>query len=398
MASKGTNSTPTFPGISLSWGDGYKKDNGEATIFAIVYVNRKKVRFNTGLSVLKEEFDSETWTVLPTHEYASDYNLILGSVKARLNEIFIRYRLQHRSISPALLRKEYKAKMTSLDFHSFLKNAIEERKGEITHSSIKQHRVLAANLREFSPDLSFIDLQDDFFSRYNRWLISTKGNSTNTRYNNFKNLKAYMNIAKRSGLIQVNPLDFYMPVRMVQSDRSFLTEDQVRALQALYIKNILGENDKRILRHFLFMCFTGLRISDLKNIQMEDISKDLLVFTAYKTRGRKPASLKIPLCSYAKQLIKDESPHRIHGHVFNCFAEATMRRRIKEIVKAAGIHIDISLHTGRHTFATMFLRRTKNITALQKLLGHTKIEMTLVYAHILTEDIVEEIHNAFDSF
>lgn len=80
------------------------------------------------------------------------------------------------------------------------------------------------------------------------------------------------------------------------------------------------------------------------------------------------------------------------------FTEQTMRKRIKEIVKVEKIQKDLSLHTGRHTFATMFLKKTRNIAALQKLLGHTKIEMTMVYAHILTEDIEEEILNAFGDF
>ena len=54
---------------------------------------------------------------------------------------------------------------------------------------------------------------------------------------------------------------------------------------------------------------------------------------------------------------------------------------LKSIATRCKIHKNISMHVGRHTFATTFYRNTKDIYALQKLLGHAKIEHTLVYVH-----------------
>lgn len=223
-------------------------------------------------------------------------------------------------------------------------------------------------------------------------------NSQNTRHNAFKNLKAYLNIAKAKRLINHNPLERPFPARQVQTDREYLTENELQSLMGLYHRNFLKTNDQRVLRHFLFMCVTGLRISDLKTLEMSDIVNDILIFTAYKTRTQKPASLKIPLCPFAKRLIKDESPLRLYGKIFNCLSEQKMREKIKEIVKVEKIYKDISLHTGRHTFATIFLRKTKNIAALQKLLGHSSITQTMIYAHVLTEDIEREMRRAFNEY
>lgn len=397
--SKNTDNKEYYsPSIKINMGDGYIKETGESSIYAVVYINRKRVKFNTGVSVDPTFFDSFSGQIMNTHPRYSDFNLLINDVRSRLTEIFIRYRLQHAPLSPGRLRKEFKNRNTSLDFYKFLESTIQERIPELSYSSIKQHNVLLSKLREYRPALTFAEIDQEFLMKFNRWMISVKKNSVNTRYNNFKNLKVYLNIARRQGIITINPMDSYSPVRKVQPERYFLTEDQVRGLKALYEKQVLSANDQRILRHFLFMCFTGLRISDLLAIHMEDVVKDMLVFTAYKTRERKPAATKIPLCRFAMQLIKDECPNRLYGPVFNCFAEQTMRRRIKEIVKVAGIHMDLSLHAGRHTFATLFLKKTKNIAALQKLLGHTKIEQTMVYAHILTEDIENEMQKAFSHF
>ena len=57
----------------------------------------------------------------------------------------------------------------------------------------------------------------------------------------------------------------------------------------------------------------------------------------------------------------------------------------------------LSFHSGRHTFATLFLKKTNNLAALQKLLGHSNISMTMVYAHLASEDLKREI-GVFDNF
>ncbi len=90
-------------------------------------------------------------------------------------------------------------------------------------------------------------------------------------------------------------------------------------------------------------------------------------------------------------LINDESPHRLRGHIFNLFADQTINKQLKEIMKVGEINKNVTFHTGRHTFATIFLSKTKNLGALKQLLGHSSINETMIYAHILTEDIEKEM-------
>jgi site-specific recombinase XerD len=68
-----------------------------------------------------------------------------------------------------------------------------------------------------------------------------------------------------------------------------------------------------------------------------------------------------------------------------------MRTYIKLIVAHAKISKKITWNSGRHTFATNFLKATNNLAALQKLLGHSSISMSMVYAHIMTEDLEREM-------
>lgn len=387
-----------MPNVIISFDSGYVKNNGEMAVYATVRMGKRKAKFHTGVSVKPEDFDEKKCLVRKSNDDYSDLNLMISSTKSRINEIFVRYRLQFEELTPDLLIKEYKISSTRIDFFAFLDESIKERRGELAPSSILQHISQRNKLKRFSPTLSFSQIDSELMIKYNRWLIITEKNDINTRYTAFKFLKSYINIAIRKRIISYNPLKDWMPVKQASTNREFLTYDEVKILYNLYNEGNLPRTELIVLRHFLFMCFTGLRISDLKNIEMDQLMNGTLIFSAQKTRSKKVKLVKIPLSPIAKQLIKDEAFFRLSGKVFNTFSEQHMRRTIKDLVKNKGIDKDVSLHTGRHTFATMFLRKTKNLAVLQKLLGHSKIEQTMVYAHILTEDIETEIQNAFGDF
>lgn len=384
--------------LKVSFDSSYVKTNGEQSLYVVTKIQGVKLKFHTQVSVKDELFDPERGIVLSDHPKAFDYNLMIEAVKNRLHEIFVRYRLQHINLTPDMLKKEYYNYNSRIDFHTFLEEAIRERKGEITYSTIKQHRAMAAKLKKFSPTLKFAQLDVDFMARFNRWMINSEKNEQNTRFNTFKNLKAYLNIAQRKRIITYNPLTEWMPVKQTETRKEFLTEDEVRDLVDLYDSKALTKNTQKTLRHFLFMCFTGLRISDLMSVEVDAVIGGMLVYNAQKTSHVKKNMIRVPLTPVARRLIRDEIPYRKSGLLFDTLSEQQMRIKVKEIARVAGIHKDISLHTARHTFATMFLRNSKNIAVLQRLLGHSKIEQTMIYAHVLTEDIEREVQYAFSKF
>jgi integrase/recombinase XerD len=383
--------------VTVYIGDGYIKQNGKARVYLIAYVNQKKCRFNTGISIRPEDWDPEKNKIRITHPDAKNFNLVIASAISRLTNIFVKYKLQNIPLTASLLRKEYDSGSEARPFYSFLENAILERKGEITDSSIKQHLAMMSKLQEYAPELMFSEIDPEFLKSFNRWLITKKKNSQNTRHNTLKNLKAYLNIAKSRGLIRVNAAD-HLPVKRTKTDPVWLTEQEFTDLIALYNRMYLPESHQRVVRHFLFSCCTGLRLSDIKALQMEDIVEDTIVIIAYKTKNVNARTVKIPLCKLAKRLIRDECPHRVHGTVFDMLSEYRTRLYLKESVQVIKLKKEIKFHSGRHTFATLFLKKTKNLPALQKLLGHARIEETMIYTHLLTGEIEQEVKSAFDGF
>jgi integrase len=154
---------------------------------------------------------------------------------------------------------------------------------------------------------------------------------------------------------------------------------------------ISSEVERNTLRTFLFSCFTGLRISDIHNIKMENIVKNTLIFVPIKTSSTTNKTLRIPLPEPAQTLIKDVSRLRLYGKIFHTEADQTMNKRLKTILAAMDINKKMSFHCGRHTFATVFLRNGGKLHILQKLLGHHSIKETMKYVHILPDDTEEQM-------
>lgn len=369
------------------------KKNGEASIFITVNIQYKKLFFYTGVSCLPDKFDPDTLRIRGTSKKVKDDNLIIEKCLATMNDIFVRYRLQNIEMTPDLLKREWKNPARRIDFYAFFNEVIKERKDDIEQSTIAQHKSSIEKLKEYKKTLTFSEIDHDFIDGYRKWLKTKKKNDINTIYSALKNFRTYVSIAKRKGIIKESPFSTYS-LKRVDTDRIFLTEKEVQDLWIRYNKRWHNDNNQRVLRHFLFMCFTGLRISDLKSVTKDCIVHDTLVFVPIKTKNVKVKPIKFPLNSYAKKLIEDESsPTNL---LFNCLSEQKMRSKIKDIVKVDGIYKDVSLHTGRHTFATIWLNRTKDVVALQRLLGHSDIKQTMIYVH-MTDNMVQKEMLKFDS-
>jgi site-specific recombinase XerD len=364
--------------------------DGKGTIQLVLYQHQKKMSFYSGVKVTVKDWDDKEKKVRKSHKQASDLNLIIDTAKAKLTNIFVKYRLQDKEVTFELLKDEYDRPNTGFDYLEWLKEAIEARRGEVTDSTIEQFNAHRVKLQEFKKTVAFAELSEDLFANFNKHMKVKLKNESNTRWNTLKTHRTFINIAKRKGIVTMNPLD-RMPVKRAQTDRVFLDNKEVKLLFDLYHKKTLVDTYQCILRHFLFSCYTGLRVSDLERIKLEDIVHNLLIVTPKKTKNSSGATIRIPLVPGALEMIADEAGTRTKGVIFKLFSEPRMRKYIKLIVAHAKISKKITWNSGRHTFATNFLKATNNLAALQKLLGHSNISMTMVYAHIMTDDLEREM-------
>ncbi len=219
--------------------------------------------------------------------------------------------------------------------------------------------------------------------------------SATTANNYFQAFTSALNEAVRKKLIPVNPIQYLSreekkPIKAERSNRTFLTIEEVSKLMETDCKN------QMIKCAFLFSCFTGLRVSDIKNLRWSNIKErdgvKYLDITMQKTR--EPLTIKLN-----KQAESWLPVRGVTEEVFNLpYYEVTINDNLKRWAKKAGIEKDICFHMSRHTFATMELTMGVDLYVVSKLMGHQEVGVTQVYADIINkqrEDAVDVLDRAF---
>lgn len=375
---------------------GKKKNNGEATVYFQFSLNGQEMCINTKISVDINQWDAKNGFIIGQTKAISDNNLIIQDCRARISDIYVKYRLLHKKINGKKFMLEYKNPTYDTDFLKWMEREIQEKKCEVGSRRIIKYHTVLNKIRQFQAEIIFSEVDHSFITRFRGWMKTTKKNDINTVSSNLAVLKSFTNRALKKKLIESDPFED-IKIGRGTGNRVYCTEDELEALWDIYNGDNLNDllNVKKTLRHFLFMCMTGVRISDFSALSIDNLVNGMIFFCPIKTRAQKNLAVKVPLNDYALQLIEDEK--RTSKRLFNPMAEPTMNKYLKDIARMANINKSLSNHSGRHTFATLFIKKTGNVAVLQKLLGHSRIEETMIYVHIDESDLISNMNSFSNS-
>lgn len=222
--------------------------------------------------------------------------------------------------------------------------------------------------------------------------VEPKPISQGTKALMFQKICTVFNIALREGIIRTNPTVGIERFKEPETEREFLTIDEIRQLRKTPPPN------EALAHAFFFSCLTGLRWSDIVKLKWSEVqelnSVTRIVFKQKKTGGLEYLDLNTQAASMLGSRGKpDELVFPRLG------PEQAARISIAAWVRSAGIDKHITFHCARHSFAVMMLDLGVDLYTVSKLLGHRSIETTQVYAKILDKNkkaAVERIPNIFD--
>lgn len=309
---------------------------------------------------------------------ASDMQRIIEDARSRATDISTRYHLSRKLLTPELFREEFLQEHLNEDFLRWMEKEIPKLAGQRSPGTVKWYWNAWKHFRNYRPSVSFGELNYQCIMQYDNYL-RRQGLQLNTRYVAHKVIKTFINHALRSGIRIDNPYKDYK-VRQEYHERNHLTEEELKRLRELYALGRLAPEQQEILGAFLFCTNTGLRISDIKRMTCDDIIGDELVFVPAKTR-HKLKVVRIPLNATAWSYIKVTT-----GKLYVMHTDQNTNRQLKEICCYAGITRKLSFHTARHTFATQFLKAGGKVEVLKELMGHSKLETTMAYVHVINSE------------
>ncbi|MFZ4705476.1 MAG: tyrosine-type recombinase/integrase [Bacteroidales bacterium] len=376
---------------------GREKKNGTKPVYLQLIINRERVKVNTQISVLESDWDAKKSAIKGKGSDVHDNNLIISQGLSRINQIMIKYRLRNKELTAELFLKEYSHPSYDVDFLSWMENEIKIKKHEVGPRRIIKYNTILNKLKEYRNPIIFSEIDHFFIENFRGWLKGTKENDINTVAGNLAVLKSFTTRALRKELIEQDPFED-IKIGRGTTDRTFCTEKELLRLWKIYegdAEKPLKPHQVPVLRHYLFMCFTGLRISDFNEMTFDNVVNRSLRLYPVKTRSKKKQMVKIPLCEQAQKLILDEG--NLTGKLFNPVSEQRMNTNMKDIAALADIKKPLTNHSARHTFATLFIQKTSDVATLQRLLGHSRIDETMVYVHITEENLFKQMKLFGDS-
>lgn len=221
------------------------------------------------------------------------------------------------------------------------------------------------------------------------------GLSQNSKVSYFNKLRACLNQAFKDGIIGTNPADAVKGFKSAESERQYLTMEEVKKLAETECRNPF------LKRAFMFACFTGLRKSDLLKLTWGEVRKfgdyTRLVFKQKKTGGQEYLDIPKAAEKYLGTQGDADNKDLVFPHFkYDSYTSVELRRW----AMAAGITKDFTFHASRHTFAVILLSSGTDIYTVSKLLGHREISTTQIYAHLIDsrkQEAVDKISSIFDN-
>lgn len=360
-------------------------------IWVSFYINREKINFSTRVSVEEKNWNAKKQTVNSGDKLAADKNLIIDNILARINNVLVKYRLKDKGLTKdAFLRAYHRPS----DYNTFFEYVeVQERKfaARIEMSTLLTQRSVIKKLKEYAPTLYFDDITVSFLDDYYLYMRKEYGNNNNTAYKNMSVLKKYVRLAYKDGYMTENPFEEWK-IKKGTASCTYLTEEELEKLIALYKSGELEHKLHKTLEFFLFLCFSSVHVGDAKKLKLEQFSETTFTYFRIKLRNIKPEPIVVPISSPLRAILANIVGTRKKGPVFEMIpADQTMNRYLKQIATIAELDKTLTHKVGRHTFATIYLRKTKDIASLREILGHSDVSETLIYAHVLDESKQEGV-------
>lgn len=390
-----------------------------------------RIDFSTGYRIDVAKWNSEKQRVKNActnklKQTASEINSDLGEYESRIEKIFKIWETQNILPTPELLKKEFKAgqsiksgdssesDISKIDFIKVFDEFTKEcgRQNNWTDSTFEKFASVKNHLKSFNSNITFDYFDESGLNEYLIFLRDTKKMRNSTIVKQLGFLKWFLRWGSKKGYNESKAYEVFKPkMKSTPKKVIFLTADELTKLREYKIPDTKQYLD-RVRDVFLFLCYSSLRFSDVKNLRRCDIKADYIEVTTVKTAD----SLIIDLNDYTKAILnKYKDVHFENDMALPVISNQRMNDYLKKLAELAGINepiretyykgnerIDtvtpkyalLGTHAGRRTFICYALSLGIPVQVIMKWTGHSDYKAMKPYV-----DVADNIRvNAMNKF
>lgn len=382
----------------LFYANGSKEKNGIVPIMGRVTINGSVAQFSCKQTIPKTLWDAKGNRAKGKSIEARDINHALDNIKAQIIKHYQRISDREAYVTAEMVRNayqgigsEYETLLGAFDKDNatFQKRVGTDRVKGTYMARVRARNHVAAFIKANykRSDLSMLELTPDFIKEFAVFLSTDRGLQNGSIWTNCMWLKGVVMRAHFNGLIPRNPFaQFHISPNI--KEREYLTEEELKTLMThefadaklSYIRDI-----------FVFASFTALSFVDVKELTTDDIVEVNGEKWILSKRHKTKVPFQVKLLDIPLQIIKRYEEFQTDKSVFPNLNYWSICKPLKKMIKECGITKDISFHCARHGFATLALSKGMPIESVSRVLGHTNIVTTQLYAKITTQKIDHDL-------
>jgi site-specific recombinase XerD len=390
----------------LIWPNKQKEKNALLPIYIRISVDGKLATIATRHFVNVKHWDAKKNRVNTNSPSSNQINAFIDRSQNEIQQHFLNLAARGQMTSSMELKQLYlgieeqtkhKTICDAFDYHNH-KMAETVAVGKITRKTLlryqsTQEKVVKFMKREYRiEDKALKDMRLSFITEFDHYLLTVEKLQSNTAHKIIKIVKKIMNQAVALDWIPSNPFNQFKcsyknPERVVLSQ----AELDIMRNKNLSIPRLIEVRDI-----FIFQCYTGFAYTDIFNFKQNAVTIGIdgeYWLTTYRQKtGTKE---NVPLLPIALEIInkyKDHVDCVANDKLLPINSNQRYNSYLKELADICGINKKITTHIARHTFATtVTLSNGVPIETVSRMLGHTRLATTQIYAKVLEHKVSEDM-------
>ncbi|HEX9825385.1 MAG TPA: site-specific integrase [Flavobacteriaceae bacterium] len=389
----------------LFWLKLSKSSNGKAPLYARITVNGQRAEISLKRKVTIEQWCPIKSRMKGTKEESRVLNNFIDQVSSEIYQTNNELKSEEKFITANTIKARYlKEDQQNFTMNDIIAYHNEDMLGKLKQGTQKNYYTTQAYIAEFLTtkykvtNIYLKQLDYNFILKFEAYLKAHKPTDhhkpmgNNTVMKHIERFRKMITLAYKLDWIEKDPFISF-DAKFDKVERNFLNESELYAIEE---KHFTIERLCFVRDMFVFACYTGLSYIDAISLEPSDIlhgiDGELWIIT---NRIKTDNPLKIPILPKALELINKYKKHPkslANATVFPKISNQKLNSYLKEIADLCEIRKNLTFHLARHTFATTItLTNGVPMETVSKLLGHTRISTTQIYAKVIERKVSDDM-------